>query len=379
MMQQNTDKNLKLRDDNIEISNKFQKLCEEFKSREEEVIRLTRQLDLEKQLAEATLKRTECQLNAEREIWNKEKEHYIAQQNLHAEEKKSLETNIKGLEEHLAMYSTKYDEFETTISKSNQVFDSYKVEMQRMSKHMTKFEQECNIWKERWLQSQQTINRITNENRACELNIQERDKKIKNLSDLCRSIQDERTAYIRQLKEEGITPVDVVHEPKVKVEQPPPSKQNANTSRANSHAKTAKEKELALLKKEMETIENQLVDSIKTTLNNKNEVTAVGIDVTRDAKLTKEEIVEDINKSIENLSKVLKKDITIKVIESSHPDSQKLKECIEKAAKLNEEVERAAMLEEEQEKLAKLNKEPKTPTKKSGKPKEKKPDDKVEK
>ncbi|GLV39365.1 uncharacterized protein CBL_13242 [Carabus blaptoides fortunei] len=115
MMQQNTDKNLKLREDNIEISNKFQKLCDQFRQREEEVTRLTKQMSLEKQLAEATLKRIECQLNAEREIWNKEKEQHTEQLKYGAEERAKLEVNLKNLEEHLALYSKKYEEFETML------------------------------------------------------------------------------------------------------------------------------------------------------------------------------------------------------------------------------------------------------------------------
>lgn len=205
-MQQNTDKNLKLREDNIEISNKFQKLCDQFRQREEEVTRLTKQMSLEKQLAEATLKRIECQLNAEREIWNKEKEQHAEQLKYGAEERAKLEVNLKNLEEHLAMYSKKYEEFESTIVKSNQVFDSYKTEMSRMTKQINRLEKDCNVWKDRWQLTQTNLNKVMTDNQVLAKDLADREKKLNKLAALCRLIQEERTVYLKQLKINGITP-----------------------------------------------------------------------------------------------------------------------------------------------------------------------------
>lgn len=260
MMQQNTEKNLKLRDDNIEISNKFKKLCDQFKKREEEVTRLKTEMDLEKQLAKTTLNRIECQLHAERNIWNKEKENFTTQLKLHEEEKQKLEANIKALEDNLSMYITKYDEFENVILKSNQVFDGYKTEITDMSKQITTFKQENNIWKEKWAKSQQQVTKITNEHRSCQENIETSDKKIKQLTELCRCLHEERTAYLKQLKENGLTPATT--------ERPeqPSAAASSEVAQKNSHKLTKKEKELNVLKKEMQDIESQLADTLISNL-----------------------------------------------------------------------------------------------------------------
>lgn len=245
-MQQNTDKNLKLREDNIEISNKFQKLCDQFRQREEEVTRLTKQMSLEKQLAEATLKRIECQLNAEREIWNKEKEQHAEQLKYGAEERAKLEVNLKNLEEHLAMYSKKYEEFESTIVKSNQVFDSYKTEMSRMTKQINRLEKDCNVWKDRWQLTQTNLNKVMNDNQVLAKDLADREKKLNKLAALCRLIQEERTVYLKQLKGNGITPN------KTTVKLPIPS--------VNSDNDTKKE-ELEQLKSEMSALKLPSTDT----------------------------------------------------------------------------------------------------------------------
>ncbi|GLV34739.1 uncharacterized protein CBL_09220 [Carabus blaptoides fortunei] len=227
-VQQNADKNIKLREDNIEMAQKFHKLCDQFKQREEEVIRLTKQMDLEKQLAEATVKRSECQLNAERELWNKEKE------------------------------------FHKTQMKAN--------DMERINK----LEKECGAWKERWQQAQLNFNRVISENQTLEKEMTSRNKKLDKLADLCRSIQDERTAYLKQLKENGLTPVALPEKPiapPVPV-LPPPA---ANTTNKKQQKVTKKEKKLEQLKNEMKVLKMHLSDSensVQGKLDSSNDTTS---------------------------------------------------------------------------------------------------------
>lgn len=263
-VQQNADKNIKLREDNIEMAQKFHKLCDQFKQREEEVIRLTKQMELEKQLAEATVKRSECQLNAEREIWNKEKEFHKTQMEANEMERVKLEESLKSLKDQLAIYSTKYEDFESTISKSNKVFGSYKTEMKTMSKQINKLEKECGAWKERWQQAQLNFNRVISENQTLEKEMASRDKKLEKLADLCRSIQDERTAYLKQLKENGLTPVALPEKPIAPPAAPvatPPPPPAASTTNKKSQKATKKEQKLEQLKNEMKVLKMHLSDS----------------------------------------------------------------------------------------------------------------------
>lgn len=75
----------------------------------------------------------------------------------------------KQLRAQLATYTEKYDEFQNTLKKSNQVFESFKSEMDKvyfggffesstkyytcfikMTKKMKKLEQDTQMWKNKW-------------------------------------------------------------------------------------------------------------------------------------------------------------------------------------------------------------------------------------
>lgn len=208
-MEQNSNENIKLRDDNIQISDRFKKLCEEFKAREEDVQRISKQLSLEKKLSEASFARCQLELEAERcekEVWLKEKEELLKKLHDTTKDKLLLEINCKNMEEHLTKYSDKYQKFETTITKSNEIFESYKVELASMSNQVAKLETDCLVWKDRWVQTSQSVNRLIAVNQNLEHDLKISDKKLEQLAGLCRFLQTERTRYLKQLKDNNITP-----------------------------------------------------------------------------------------------------------------------------------------------------------------------------
>lgn len=105
MMDQNSNENIKLRNDNIQLSERFKKLCEEFKAREEDVQNISKQMALEKKLSEANLARCQLELEAERcekEVWLKEKEALLRKLHDTTKDKLSMELTMKNMEENLS-------------------------------------------------------------------------------------------------------------------------------------------------------------------------------------------------------------------------------------------------------------------------------------
>lgn len=286
MMEQNSSENIKLRDDNIKISDRFKKLCEEFKTREEDIQRISKQLGLEKKLSEANLQRSQLELEAEREekkIWLEEKEKLLRKLHDVTKDKLLLEINIKSLEEHLTKYSNKYQKFETTIAKSNEIFENYKVELAQMSKQVTKLEKDCLVWKERWVQTSQSVNRLIGVNQTLEQDLKNADKKLEQLGNLSRSLQNERTRYLMQLRENNIQPVQIVEPP---APTPPPVEVNKPitpppapiATQTKGRALTAKEKELQALREEIiklqadinKAVEKEIEDKLKSKQEEEN-------------------------------------------------------------------------------------------------------------
>jgi predicted nuclease with TOPRIM domain len=55
------------------------------------------------------------------------------------------------------MYTEKYEEFQGTLQKSNEVFGSFKTEMEKMTKKIKKLEKESVMWKSRWENSTKAL------------------------------------------------------------------------------------------------------------------------------------------------------------------------------------------------------------------------------
>jgi chromosome segregation ATPase len=56
----------------------------------------------------------------------------------------------KQLKAQLSVYTQKYEEFQSTLTKSNQVFESFRTEMDKMTKKMKRLDQETNAWKSKF-------------------------------------------------------------------------------------------------------------------------------------------------------------------------------------------------------------------------------------
>lgn len=206
MMADNNEKNIKLREYNADMAQKLSQLCTQFEQREEQITRLKSQMDLEKQLYEAQLQKCQYELKAEKEVWITEKENL--QKNLSASEEtiQKLTANIENLEKHLKLYTEKYQEFENTIAKSNNVFDTCKQEMEKMSKNTGELEKEVLVWKNKWQKCVQSLLELAASKKVTDTELQNAQKKVDQLQKLCRQLQVDRSSYIKQLKAHGIEP-----------------------------------------------------------------------------------------------------------------------------------------------------------------------------
>lgn len=206
ILQENNEKNIKLRDDNLEMSNKLATLCEQFEKREQQIARMTKQMELEHQLYEATLNKIQLEFKTEREIWNKEKETLLEQLRSSEEARIQMQAKVTTLEEHLQLYTGKYEEFETTISKSNKVFDSCKSAMFKMTEQIAKLEKDLRISNGRSKKHEKNVIELSQTNDWQNNEILACKKKIQQLQKLCRQIQIDRSSYLKLLKANGIEP-----------------------------------------------------------------------------------------------------------------------------------------------------------------------------
>ncbi|XP_047508145.1 gamma-taxilin [Pieris napi] len=204
LLQQNYEKNAKLRDDNISMTEKFKSVVEQYQLREQQIDKMAKQMALVSQLSDAKLQKSALEHQAEKERLLAEAEHTkvtLAQYRAKIMELQEAETALKG---QLAVYTDKYDEFQNALVKSNQVFGGFKEQMEKMSKKIQKLEKESLSWKKRWETSQTALLDMCGERQASEEKAVAANRHLHHMQGLCRTLQAERTVLLTTLKENNI-------------------------------------------------------------------------------------------------------------------------------------------------------------------------------
>nr|CAD7577358.1 unnamed protein product [Timema californicum] len=203
LMQQNNEKNTKLREDNLEMTKKFKSVCEQYELREQQVEKISRQMQLEAQLADAKLAQAKMEMAAEKEALLREKKQLLTELKDYQNRCQDLQATEINLRSQITLYTDKYDEFQNALSRSNEVFGGFKGEMDKMSKKICKLEKETSSWKQRWEKSHQALLEMAADKQQRDEELKRATRQLEQLQKLCRTLQSERTALISQLKALG--------------------------------------------------------------------------------------------------------------------------------------------------------------------------------
>ncbi|XP_047193958.1 beta-taxilin isoform X3 [Hippoglossus stenolepis] len=174
-IEQHSARNDKLCHENANLTDKLESLMNQCDRREESLEKIDRHRELQHKLTDAKLQEANALLTQAEEKHKREKE-------------------------YLTLYGEKFDEFQATLAKSNEIYMRFKKEMDNMSDKMKTMEKESNVWK----------TRFENCNKALTDMIQERTEKareydqfvvtIHKLERLCRVLQEERTVLYDKIK-----------------------------------------------------------------------------------------------------------------------------------------------------------------------------------
>lgn len=200
LMQENQQKKTLLKEENIELAQKLKSLVDHYDLWEKHMGKVVRQKELESQLAKAKLAKTMLQLKQEKENFLKEKHQLL--ENISELQKRSTElasTELK-LRNELGLYTSKYDEFQGVLRKSNVVFSSFKSDMEAMSKKIKKLQKETGQWKTRWESSNRALIEMAAEKQKRDQELLTSHQRVLTLEKLCRALQTERTELQNQIK-----------------------------------------------------------------------------------------------------------------------------------------------------------------------------------
>jgi len=200
VMQQNTEKNNKLRDDNNDMSSRLQNVCEQYELREQQVCKLAKQIELETQLCDAKLAKANMEINVERETILNEKSNLLKEIRHYQTRIQEMQSTEIDLRNQISLYNEKYEEFQNALARSNKVFAGFKGDMELMSKKIVKQEKESASWKMRYERCQQLLDEMTNERARMISDLSVATRQLSTLQKLCRTLHSERQTLLSKLE-----------------------------------------------------------------------------------------------------------------------------------------------------------------------------------
>lgn len=200
----NNDENVKIKEANLEMTKKFKYLAEQYELREKQLEKLNEQIKLETQLNEAKLAKVQMESTIEREILLKEKQTALEEILSSKKSLAEMETRERLLKEQLHVYTNKYDEFQNSLQKSNDIFTTYKTELEKMSKRIKSLEKESYEWRVKYEKCNRSLLNMVADKQAQDQYVQKSARQLAQLQKLCRTLQAERGTLLDVLKANNI-------------------------------------------------------------------------------------------------------------------------------------------------------------------------------
>ncbi|XP_055253964.1 alpha-taxilin isoform X2 [Moschus berezovskii] len=200
-MEQHNERNSKLRQENVELAERLKKLIEQYELREEHIDKVFKHKELQQQLVDAKLQQAQGMLKEAEERHQREKDFLLkeaVESQRMCELMKQQETHLK---QQLALYTEKFEEFQNTLSKSSEVFTTFKQEMEKMTKKIKKLEKETTMYRSRWESSNKALLEMAEEKTLRDKELEGLHVKIQRLEKLCRALQSERNDLNKRVQD----------------------------------------------------------------------------------------------------------------------------------------------------------------------------------
>ncbi|XP_012603520.2 beta-taxilin [Microcebus murinus] len=200
-IEQQSERNMKLCQENTELAEKLKSIIDQYELREEHLDKIFKHRELQQKLVDAKLEQAQEMMKEAEERHKREKEYLLSQ----AAEWKLQATVLKEqetiLQAQLTLYSGRFEEFQSTLTKSNEVFATFKQEMDKTTKKMKKLEKDTATWKARFESCNKALLDMIEEKALRAKEYECFVMKIGRLENLCRALQEERNELYKKIRE----------------------------------------------------------------------------------------------------------------------------------------------------------------------------------
>ncbi|CAL8397648.1 unnamed protein product [Gadus morhua 'NCC'] len=240
-MEQHNERNASLRQENTVLADKLNKLYQQYKLREEHIDKVVKHKELQQQLVDAKLHQAHELLKQSEERHDREKDFLLkeaVESQRMCELMKQQEVHLK---QQLSLYTEKFEEFQTTLAKSNEVFTTFKQEMEKMTKKIKKLEKETTMYRSRWESSNKALLEMSEEKTVRDRDFEGLQGKVQRLEKLRRALKVERNELSKKVQslggpDEAVPPAhaDSPSPPPMDLEHsgPPPTPNSSSCSHA---------------------------------------------------------------------------------------------------------------------------------------------------
>ncbi|KAK2492316.1 hypothetical protein MC885_007218 [Smutsia gigantea] len=212
-IEQQSERNMKLCQENTELAEKLKSIIDQYELREEHLDKIFKHRELQQKLVDAKLEQAQEMLKEAEERHKREKEYVLticvtfeskkllnqaAEWKLQARVLKEQETVLQA---QLTLYSGRFEEFQSTLTKSNEVFATFKQEMDKTTKKMKKLEKDTATWKARFENCNKALLDMIEEKALRAKEYECFVMKIGRLENLCRALQEERNELYKKIRE----------------------------------------------------------------------------------------------------------------------------------------------------------------------------------
>ncbi|KAK7898412.1 hypothetical protein WMY93_019265 [Mugilogobius chulae] len=199
-MEQHDERNASLRQENSELAEKLKKLYEQYKLREEHIDKVVKHKDLQQQLVDAKLHQAQQLLTESEERHDREKDFLLKEAMESQRMCELMKQQEVHLKQQLSLYTEKFEEFQTTLSKSNEVFTTFKQEMEKMTKKIKKLEKETAMYRSRWESSNKALLEMAEEKSVRDRDFEALHGKVQRLEKLRKALKVERNELNKKVQ-----------------------------------------------------------------------------------------------------------------------------------------------------------------------------------
>ncbi|NXT20474.1 TXLNB protein, partial [Syrrhaptes paradoxus] len=231
-IEQQSERNMKLCQENSELAEKLKSIIDQYELREEHLDKIFKHRELQQKLVDAKLEQSKEMMKEAEERHQKEKEYLLNQAAEWKLQAKMLKEQETVLQAQITLYSERFEEFQKTLTKSNEVFATFKQEMEKMTKKMKKLEKDTATWKSRFENCNRALLDMIEEKAMRSKEYECFVLKIQRLENLCRALQEERNELYKKIKQaqfpEEVNGNGILEEEEEDADTSPSSSEQAN-------------------------------------------------------------------------------------------------------------------------------------------------------